>query len=64
MTIKRILIIDDEADVREIAKLSLEITRQWDVTTAASGEEGVRLASTQHPDAILLDVVMPQTDGL
>lgn len=64
MTIKRILIIDDEADVREIAKASLEITRQWEVTTAASGEEGVRLASTYHPDAILLDVVMPKTDGL
>ncbi|MBE9110478.1 response regulator [Nodosilinea sp. LEGE 07298] len=64
MTIKRILIIDDEADVREIAKISLEITRQWEVTTAASGEEGVRLASTYHPDAILLDVVMPKTDGL
>lgn len=64
MTSKHILIIDDEADVREIAKISLEITRQWDVTTAASGEEGVRLASTHCPDAILLDVVMPQTDGL
>ena len=64
MTIKRILIIDDEADVREIAKASLEITRQWEVTTAASGEEGVKLASTYRPDAILLDVVMPKTDGL
>ena len=64
MTIKRILIIDDEADVREIAKASLGITRQWEVTTAASGEEGVKLASTYRPDAILLDVVMPKTDGL
>ncbi|WP_035984589.1 response regulator [Leptolyngbya sp. KIOST-1] len=64
MTAKRILIIDDEADVREIAKVSLEITRHWEVTTAASGEEGIKLASTCHPDAILLDVVMPQVDGL
>ncbi|WP_017297124.1 response regulator [Nodosilinea nodulosa] len=64
MTARRILIIDDEADVREIAKVSLEITRQWEVTTAASGDEGVILASTHHPDAILLDVVMPKTDGL
>jgi CheY-like chemotaxis protein len=60
MVTKRILIIDDEADVREIAKVSLEITRQWEVTTAASGEEGVCLAATCPPDAILLDVVMPQ----
>ncbi|HZG37313.1 MAG TPA: response regulator [Nodosilinea sp.] len=64
MVTKRILIIDDEADVREIAKVSLEITRQWEVTTAASGEEGVCLAATCPPDAILLDVVMPKTDGL
>lgn len=64
MTDKRILIIDDEADVREIAKVSLEITKQWQVATAASGEEGIALASSYCPDAILLDVVMPQVDGL
>ncbi|PZO43173.1 MAG: two-component system response regulator [Leptolyngbya sp.] len=64
MTDKRILIIDDEADVREIAKVSLEITKHWQVTTAASGDEGLALASSCHPDAILLDVVMPQVDGL
>ncbi|MBW4483752.1 MAG: response regulator [Tildeniella torsiva UHER 1998/13D] len=64
MTARRILIIDDEADVREIAKVSLEITKQWDVTTAASGEEGVALAATHRPDAILLDVIMPKVDGL
>ncbi len=64
MVAKRILIIDDEADVREIAKASLEITKNWEVTTAASGEEGAALAATYHPDAILLDVIMPQVDGL
>ncbi|MGB3139097.1 MAG: response regulator [Nodosilinea sp.] len=64
MTARHILIIDDEADVREIAKVSLEITRRWHVITAASGEEGVRMALTHHPDAILLDVCMPSVDGL
>ncbi|NJL47497.1 MAG: response regulator [Leptolyngbyaceae cyanobacterium SM2_5_2] len=64
MIAKRILIIDDEADVREIAKVSLEITKNWDVATAASGDEGVALAATYHPDAILLDVIMPDPDGL
>jgi CheY-like chemotaxis protein len=64
MSAKRILIIDDEADVREIAKVSLEITKNWDVATAASGDEGVALATTYHPDAILLDVIMPDPDGL
>lgn len=64
MSSKVILIIDDEPDIREIAKISLSITKHWDVLTAASGHEGVAVASSQYPDAILLDVVMPQIDGL
>lgn len=64
MTIKRILVIDDEADIREIASMSLRITKQWDVITAASGKEGVAIAATEQPDAILLDVIMPEVDGL
>lgn len=63
MTDRRILIIDDEADVREIAKVSLEITKQWQVATAASGDEGIALAGSYRPDVILLDVLMPQVDG-
>jgi CheY-like chemotaxis protein len=61
---KCILVIDDEADIREIAKVSLQLTKHWDVLTAASGNEGVKIAATQQPDAILLDVVMPEMDGL
>jgi two-component system, OmpR family, response regulator len=61
---KQILVIDDEADIREIAKISLQITKQWQVLTAASGAEGVAIAAENQPDAILLDVVMPQVDGL
>jgi CheY-like chemotaxis protein len=64
MSAKRILVIDDEADIREIAKMSLQITKRWDVLTAASGEEGVELAEAKQPDAILLDVVMPEVDGM
>lgn len=64
MNTKRILVIDDEADIREIAKISLKITKQWDVLTAASGEEGLALAVTEQPDAILLDAIMPEVDGL
>lgn len=61
---KRILIIDDEPDIREIAKLSLQITKQWEVLTAASGLEGTAIAAAAKPDAILLDVIMPGLDGL
>jgi two-component system, OmpR family, alkaline phosphatase synthesis response regulator PhoP len=62
--IKRILIIDDEADIREATQICLEITGQWDVLTASSGREGLETAIAQQPDAILLDVMMPGMDGL
>lgn len=64
MSRKRILIIDDESDIREIAKLSLTLTKQWDVLTASSGKEGGNIASEFQPDAILLDLIMPQLGGL
>jgi CheY-like chemotaxis protein len=59
----KILIIDDEDDIREVAKLSLEAVAGWDVITASSGPEGIRLAAAEKPDAILLDVMMPEMDG-
>jgi len=61
---RRILIIDDEEDIREIAKLSLEIVAAWEVLTAPCGEEGLEAARRQRPDAILLDVQMPEMDGI
>jgi len=60
---KRILIIDDEGDIREIAQLSLEAVRGWEVLTARSGREGLTRAGVERPDAILLDVMMPDMDG-
>lgn len=63
MTIKRILLIDDEDDIREVAQISLEILRGWEVITASSGVEGIAKAKSEQPDAILLDVMMPELDG-
>lgn len=60
---RRILIIDDEEDIREVAALSLEATAGWHVSTARSGAEGIALASSLLPDAILMDVMMPGVDG-
>jgi CheY-like chemotaxis protein len=60
---KRILVIDDEDDIREVAQLSLEMVGGWQVLTASSGPEGIEVASEQKPDAILLDVMMPELDG-
>ena len=60
---KRVLIIDDEDDIREVAQVSLELVGGWEVVTARSGREGIQRAQTEHPDAILLDVMMPGLDG-
>lgn len=59
----KILIIDDEADIRRIAHLALGRVGAMDVTEAQSGLEGLRKAEDTHPDAILLDVMMPGLDG-
>jgi len=63
MPVRRILIIDDEDDIREVAALSLESVAGWQVSTANSGAEGMRLAAAELPDAILMDVMMPAMDG-
>jgi DNA-binding response OmpR family regulator len=60
---KHLLIIDDEDHIREVACLSLEMTQGWRVSTAHCGAVGVELAKREKPDAILLDVMMPDRDG-
>jgi CheY-like chemotaxis protein len=59
----KILIIDDEEDIREVAALSLETVAGWTVITANSGAQGLARAIEHQPDAILLDVMMPGMDG-
>ena len=60
---RKILLVDDEDDIREVAQMSLEMTAGWDVVTAASGADALQLAEAERPDAILLDVMMPGMDG-
>ncbi|MEO6922704.1 MAG: response regulator [Bryocella sp.] len=60
---RRILIIDDEDDIREVAALSLESVAGWEVITASSGARGIEVANGEMPDAILMDVMMPGMDG-
>ncbi|WP_047493944.1 response regulator [Terriglobus sp. TAA 43] len=59
----RILLIDDEDDIREVASLTLEVTAGWRVLTADSGTAGIRAALAEKPEAILMDVMMPEMDG-
>jgi CheY-like chemotaxis protein len=61
--VHRILIIDDEDDIREVAALSLESVAGWEVVMASSGAQGLIRAAEYLPDAILLDVMMPGMDG-
>jgi CheY-like chemotaxis protein len=60
---RKILIIDDEDDIREVAALSLETVAGWDVVVANSGAQGLARAIEFQPEAILLDVMMPGMDG-
>lgn len=61
---KRILIVDDEMGIRKITQISLQAIAGWEVLVAASGQEGIAVAQTEHPDAILLDIMMPGMDGI
>lgn len=59
----RILYVDDEPDIREIAQLALGLDPAFDVRTAASGREALELMDDWVPNAALLDVMMPSLDG-
>ena len=59
----KILVVDDEKDIRTIARLSLENLGGMSVLEAASGPEALEVAAREAPEAILLDVMMPDMDG-
>lgn len=61
---RRILIIDDEEAIQTVVQFGLKMTAGWDVMTASSGSEGILRAQAEQPDMILLDVMMPEMDGL
>jgi CheY-like chemotaxis protein len=63
MSTRRVLIVDDEDDIREVAQTSLDLIGGWEVLTARSGDQAVGIAARERPDAILLDVMMPGVDG-
>jgi two-component system, NtrC family, nitrogen regulation response regulator NtrX len=63
MAKSRILVIDDEAAIRESLKMTLEY-EGYEFVPAATGQEGLALAEREAPDLVLLDVKMPGMDGL
>jgi len=60
---ERILVIEDEADLREVMAYNLR-REGFQVTPAADGEAGLHRARTEKPDLILLDLMLPDMDGL
>lgn len=60
----RILVIDDDAGIRDCMRRTLEYKNQYDVLTAATGQEGLNSIEREAPDLVFLDVKMPGMDGL
>jgi len=61
---KRVLIVEDQADIRKLIRMTLEF-EPYEIHEAAYGTEGLALAVEVQPDLILLDVMMPgELDGL
>ena len=60
---KRVLYVDDEPDIREIAELALELDPEFEVRVCASGSEALTIAQEWLPEIVLLDVMMPGIDG-
>ena len=58
----KILAVDDEDDVRRLIQIKLK-KEGFDVLTAVNGLEGFEKARDEHPDVVLLDVMMPKMDG-
>jgi two-component system, OmpR family, response regulator len=61
---KRILIVDDEPDIREILSMCLDLAEGWTVSLARSGAECLQMAPKLQPDLIVLDSMMPGMDGM
>ncbi len=59
----RLLLVDDEPDIRAIARMALERIGGWQVVAAASADEAQAAVQRQLPDVVLLDVMMPDVDG-
>jgi len=58
----KILVVDDEPDVVEMIKTALE-SASYQVITAYNGKEGIEKARKEKPEAIILDIMMPEKDG-
>ncbi len=63
MSVPTVLVVDDDDSVREITQMALEVVAGWRVIAADGGAAALDLARAERPDAVLLDVMMPEMDG-
>ena len=61
--VQKILVVDDEPDLRRLVEIRLK-TNQYEVISARDGKMGLEMAGREHPDLIVLDVMMPVMDGI
>lgn len=61
--LKKILIVDDEPDILEFLKYNLK-REGYDVVTAPDGKQAITVATAEKPDLIILDIMMPEMDGV
>jgi CheY-like chemotaxis protein len=64
MFTKSILLIDDEPNLASVIAVCLESFKGWSVRVTNSGKEALSIVESLQPDAILLDVMMPEMDGI
>ncbi len=64
MSLPTVLVVDDDDDIRDLTRTTLEVTAGWTVLTASGGAEAIEVSREHQPDAVLLDMMMPGMDGL
>jgi CheY-like chemotaxis protein len=64
VNVRTVLVVDDDDDIRQLAQMAIEVTAGWNVLVANGGAQALEMARTHHPDAVLLDMMMPGMDGL
>ena len=59
----KVLLVDDDNNIRTIAMMGLEDSTDWELVEASSGNQAIEIAQKENPDLILLDMMMPGLDG-
>jgi CheY-like chemotaxis protein len=63
MTLAKVMVVEDDPDIRKVILMAFRFQGVTDVVTAGSGEECLALVESVMPDVILMDVMMPRMDG-